>query len=300
MVLRRLLQYLKQVYPYYWVQKQLHWIVLLVVLSSFIFNYTFQPFVVYVPEHKMSYLWICVVHSVLPGLICYVYFSLVNWWGVEEDKWTIGKEAILVFLLLFCVGLGNFLVRDFIYDNPWNWSVRFFVVEIRNAILVGALIILVVLPINFRRLFNKHKHDAAMLHALKRNAEKPGLTRTTIFIKTQVKADDFVVDTSRILFVKAAGNYVEIHLITTEMTIEVLLKRIPMKELERQLAPFPHLVKTHRTYLVNTREIAWVVGSAQGYILSFNQTAETVPVARGRIESFKRVMEDIRAIKAPL
>lgn len=283
----RFARYLRQPYPYYWATHNLPRVVLLIMAASFLFNYAFQPFVVYVPEHKIDFVWICLVHAVLPGVLCYLYFFSLNWRGVEEEKWTVGKEAFHVLALLILIGVGNFLIRDLIYDNPWNWSFRFFFDEIRNALLVGALIILVVVPINFNRLFKKHEQDASLLPLHHDAQESP--VRSDIFIQTRVKSDDFSLDTRALLFAKAAGNYVVLYLSQGE-AVEVLLKRLPLKVLEQQLVAYTYLVKTHRAYLVNVDRIKKVAGNAQGYRLSFDHTSETVPVARGMIPAFNKVM----------
>src|SRR5690606_37561975 len=89
-----------------------------------------------------------------------------------------------------------------------------------------------------------------------------------LWIKTQVKGDDFSLNPERLLFAKAAGNYLAFYMICGEDT-EVLLKRITMKSLEEQTRLHPGLVKTHRAYLVNLNKITHVKGNAQGYQLSF-------------------------------
>lgn len=282
-------QYLSQPYPYYWGQRKLYVSAFVLLATSFVFNYAFQPFVVYVPEHKMDFLWICLVHSVLPAIILYDYFSAINAYGVTEENWTLGKEVLHVGILLLFIGIGNFLIRDIIYDNPYNWSFRYFFEEIRNTYMVGALIILILVPINFDRLFRKHKLEAAMLQADSGHALPFIPKHHTVFIQTQVKADDFHLDVRCLLFARVTGNYVEFS-IKSGGEVQVLLKRISMKELERQLSPFAHIIKTHRAFLVNLHMIHEVRGNAQGYRLSFDLVPETVPVARGMIEAFNSAM----------
>lgn len=281
--------YLQQAYPYYWGSRGLLRFFIIIAVISFLFSYAFQPFEVYEPEHKLDYLWICVIHSLVPCTAGYGYFLLVNWYGVNEENWNIGKELLHVSMLLVVMGIGSFLVRDIVYDNPNNWSWRYFYEEIRNTFMVGMLLALIFVPLNFSRLFRKHEQDAAFLLS-EQQEEPPSVEgKALVPVKTQVKADDFQLVAQDLLFAKASGNYTEIYL-ATDGSIEVLLKRISIKELEQQLSPFSFIVKTHRAYLVNTRMINEVKGNAQGYRLSFELVSERVPVARGMIAPFNMAM----------
>ena len=288
----RMKQYFGQAYPYYWNRRGLHKLLIFIVLASFVFNYAFQPFEVYIPEHKMDFLWICAIHAVVPGFVGYLYFPIINLYGADEGNWTIGKEVAHVMLFLLLVGIGSFLVRDIIYDNPKNWSFRYLCEEIRNTFMVGILFALVFVPLNFNRLLKKYEHDAAAIQS-KASPNTPAAVpdNCIVSIQTQVRNDDFHLEVSHMLFAKAAGNYVEIF---TESggKIEVLLKRIPIKDLELQLAPFGHIMKTHRAYLVNTCLITEVKGNAQGYQLSFDGVVDAVPVARSMIDAFNSAMRN--------
>ena len=285
-------RYLAEPYPYYWRGRGLPRMLFLIMVASFVFNYAFQPFVIYVPEHKMDFVWICVIHALVPVVVGYVFFSVVNLLGADEKNWTVGSELFVLTAFLFLVGIGSFLVRDIIYDNPRNWSLRYLYEEIRNTFLVGILLALVFVPLHFNRLRRKYEHGAASVETVVNTNPKvlEVSESNLVFIKTQVRNDDFHLEVDHMLFAKAAGNYVEIFT-ESGRRIEVLLKRIPIKDLELQLAPFGHMVKTHRAYLVNTRRVTQVKGNAQGYQLSFNGMADTVPVARSMIAAFNAAMK---------
>lgn len=283
---------LAEPYPYYWQGKGLAKMLCLITVASFIFSYAFQPFVIYIPEHKMDFIWICAIHAMVPFIVGYAFFPIINRLGVEEKKWTVGKEFGVVTVFLFLVGIGSFLVRDIIYDNPRNWSFRYLYEEIRNTFFVGILLALVLVPLHFNRLRRKYEYSAALVDtgAAKDTKSVVAPKDNLIFIKTQVKNDDFHLAVNHILFVKAAGNYVEIFMESGERN-EPLLKRISIKDLEVQLAAFGYIVRTHRAYLVNRHRITGVKGNAQGYRLAFDGIAEAVPVSRSMIAVFNAAMK---------
>jgi len=278
---------LSQPYPFYYKGKQLFYFALLIFTMSVFFNYFFEPFNNYVPEHKIDFFWISVVHSVNAVLVVLLLFGVVNQ-RINEDTWTVQKEMILVTVLFVTIGVFQFLVRDLIYDNPYNWSWRYLIEEIRNTCLVGILFFSIIVPVNFIRLSHHHADLAARFNA-KPHPEILVSRPAPIAIQTQQKSDDFSLDTENLLFAKAEGNYLEI-LVRHDDHTRKLLKRMTLKEFESQLNAPGHIVKTHRSYLVNLHHVKDIKGNAQGYQLHLTHHAETVPVSRGMIPLFESLI----------
>lgn len=280
---------LRQPYPFYLKGNTLWIIAAIIFLMSFIFNYFFQPFNVYTPEHKFNYFWISIIHSVTPIIVLLLFFIVLRLILKMEDVWTVGKEMLALVLAFLCVGIGQFLIRDIIYDNPNNWSWGYFFEEIRNTFLVGILFVSILVPLNWNRLY-RHNSSMATAWNNKRNSTVTTKDNASVFITTQVKADNFELDVSRFLFAKAEGNYLEIFQKKND-SFEKLVKRIPIKEFEAQLGSYPAILKTHRSYLVNLNEINAVAGNAQGYQLSGTDFPEKVPVSRNKISVFEKRMQ---------
>lgn len=278
---------LSQPYPFYYKGKQLFYFALLIFTMSVFFNYFFEPFNNYVPEHKIDFFWISVVHSVNAVLVVLLLFGVVNQ-RINEDTWTVQKEMILVTVLFVTIGVFQFLVRDLIYDNPYNWSWRYLIEEIRNTCLVGILFFSIIVPVNFIRLSHHHADLAARFNA-KPHPEILVSRPAPIAIQTQQKSDDFSLDTENLLFAKAEGNYLEI-LVRHDDHTRKLLKRMTLKEFESQLNAPGHIVKTHRSYLVNLHHVKDIKGNAQGYQLHLTHHPETVPVSRGMIPLFESLI----------
>lgn len=304
--------FFNQSYPYYYEQHRLLKFAGSVMLLCFLIIFLLEPFIVYRPEHKVSYFWICIIHSAVPAMIVYSLFSAVNFVSKREDKWTTGKEMSLLFLLLLLAGSGNFLVRDLIYDNPDNWSAGYLFMEIRNAFIIGSLLIAILVPVNYERLFWKYQTSAESLS--KSNPPKPAQPYRdqipALFIKTRIAEDDFHLQPDHFIMAKAEGNYVEIFISnedeaglkagnvirrdrdTDKKMGRVIrqLKRIPLKELESQLADCEWIIRVHRSYLVNKERIKDIQGNAMGYQIRLHGISEEVPVSRGRIPYFNNVM----------
>lgn len=213
-----------------------------------------------------------------------VYFSTLSRYQKDERNWTLGKEALHLSIFLFLIGIGSFLVRDFIYEKHNNWSLRYFWEELRNTFLIGFLLLSILLPLNLERLFNKYKAKADKLDlSVREHAINDRIT-----IKTLVASESFEIQLSNFIYAKVDGNYSNIF-INSKSGIKKTFARIPLKELENQLSEYSFIFRTHRSYLVNTNFIQAVSGNAQGYLITMSATSIKIPVARTRIDAFNRL-----------
>ncbi|QHI35093.1 hypothetical protein IMCC3317_04390 [Kordia antarctica] len=284
----KLLKYLQEPYPYLYRNTHRLLLVLGIIgVLSLLFSYAFEPFEVNVSEHKLDYFWISCIHAFLPFPIAFLYFTLLNLSMKDDSRWTLGKEMMHLCFLLIAIGIGSFLIRDLIYTNPDNWSFHYFFEEIRNSLLVGALLLTIVLPLNLERLIHKNTKS---LQKLKLQTATESFKQQIITISSNNEKYQF--DVHQFLFAKVESNYTEIYTYKADEVNKTLF-RITLKELETHLQAFPHIYKTHRSYLVNLHKITACVGNAQGYQLSLKNYAETVPVSRSNIKAFNAYFSKI-------
>jgi hypothetical protein len=279
-----LLNFLKQPYPFYYEGKKLLQIIIVLFLISFFFNYMLQPFDVNPKEQKMAYFWICVIHSSSPLLVLLGIALVCKLFPKTIDDWKIKNECILIFFLVLFTGITQFLIRDVIYDNPENWSWRYFREEISNSFIAGIFLGPIIISINLNRQQLKNSQKADRISSTITDA-KELQNNSSVTIETEVKSEKFVFESHSFIYAKAEGNYAEIFL-KKEESVNKLIKRIPIKNLEMQLRTFPFIIKTHRSVLLNLNYIEKVTGNAQGYKVQLKGCPDTVPVSRNFIQSF--------------
>jgi len=283
--------FLSRAYPYFFSPERLPWTMLIASALFFLFNYLLEPFGIDHSEQKISYAFTSLIHSIFPALIIWVYFGFLNRKMGNDANWTVGKEIRNAFIVLLLIGIINWLTRDWVYDNPNNWSANYLLEEVLHAILVGGMFVAILIPLNFSRMYRQQLTDIQAISPSPQADYK-------LPIKTQVQADDFKLEVEKLLLAKTEGNYVEFFL-AKEGGYEKLTKRISLKELEEQLQEIPWLFRTHRTYLVNLKQVANMSGNAQGYQLQVPPFPETVPVSRGMVASFKETMKAVKSSATP-
>jgi hypothetical protein len=279
--------YISQPYPFYYEElKRVFVILCSLAIVSFLFTYLFEPFVVNVTEHKVDSLWIVFLHSVIPIPIALVYIFFLKKMVKDIESWTLGKEFLHLAIILFLIGLANFLIHDFIYTNPDNWSFRYLWEEIRNTFLVGSLLLVIILPLNLERLIYKHLTILKKLPTVQQSTKE---INTLVQIQTPIVEEKFELNIQSFLFAKVDGNYLEIFYTTTN-GLEKHLKRLTLKEFEDQLSSIPFIFKVHRSYIVNLMAITSISGNAQGYLLCLKDYDQgTIPVSRSKIQAFNRL-----------
>jgi hypothetical protein len=276
--------FFKQPYPFYYESKKLLQIISVLFLISLFFNYMLQPFDVNPQEQKMPFFWICFIHSSSPIVILLIIAGISKLFPKTTEDWKIKNECILVFFLLLFTGITQFLIRDLIYNNPINWSWRYFTEEVSNTFIAGIFLAPIIISINLNQQQLKNRQKADHISLTLTDAKKPQ-NNTAVTIETEVKSEKFVFESDSFIYAKAEGNYAEIFL-KKEEKVQKLIKRIPIKNLEMQLSTFPFIIKTHRSVLLNLNYIEEVTGNAQGYKVQLKDCPDTVPVSRSFIQSF--------------
>ncbi|MEP0266334.1 LytTR family DNA-binding domain-containing protein [Dokdonia sp.] len=288
LILTYIKKYLKEPYPYYYSsQQRLVLLLLFISILSFCFSYFFEPFTVTVTEHKIDAIWILLIHACIPFPIAYIYISLMDKMRKDDITWTLGKEIFHLSVILFIIGIVDFLIRDLIYTNHNNWSFQYLWEEIRNTFLVGFLILIIVLPLNLERLINKHTSSLKniSIHTLEPN-------NTFVSLVDSGSSEKFKLEIKNFLFARVESNYTEIFTSSSDGINKTLI-RITLKEVEAQLNSFTHIYKTHRSYLVNLHAIKSISGNAQGYQLTLKKGSMRIPVSRSNIATFNAVYSKV-------
>ncbi len=100
------------------------------------------------------------------------------------------------------------------------------------------------------------------------------------------------VPSSRLLFVKSAGNYVEVFTEENGVVRKHLLRNT-IKAVSGSLADNGLILQCHRAYLVNVLNIGNVTGDSQGFRVTIRNTDHQVPVSRGYLKQFKQHIDRI-------
>lgn len=260
---------------------------LVIALLAFVFNYLIRPFETNYSELRLPYFWVAFIHSVSPIAVL-LPMAYLKARQHAVDNWQVKNEFRFIFFLLLVIGIVQFLLRDILYDNPLNWSWSYLIEEVYHTMLVGSLLAFGIVSANLNIQFFRNSEHASQLNE-KLATYDPHVPNLRIEILKELKTESFFIDTKDFIFAKSEGNYVEIWLSTYESS-KPYLERMPLKELEKALAGYSKIIKTHRSYLLNTDFIEKTKGNAQGYKITLKKCNEIVPVSRNFLQYFDEHM----------
>lgn len=286
--MKELKKYGNQPYPYYYSGQKLIEICLVIFALGFIFNYFVQPFETNKAELKLSFFWIALIHSASPLLAVIAVSFIVTKKNASIENWKIKNELFLIFILLFLIGFIQFLLRDVLYNNPYNRSWKYLYEEITNTLLIGSLSASIIVSINLNLQFFKNTEQASAFNLILKEKKLESIT-SEITIATELKSETFQLKIQDFIFAKSEGNYVEIW-ISDNSLVKPILKRMKLKDLESALTDFQDIIRTHRSYLLNKTYIENVSGNAQGYKIHLKSCRELVPVSRNYLSEFNTSM----------
>jgi hypothetical protein len=214
----------------------------------------------------------------------------------SDQHWTVGREIARTLLLIFVIAIGNRLYLVWITHMPalaHTWLPMMgmtFVVGIFPTVGGVLLNYIVQLRKYTRTAASLSDHSESVARKEPWQREQVSAVQTdndpemTMTLVAENDKDTVSFPATALLFIESSDNYCTVvyHNRTPSTTDKALkpLLRSSLSRLETQLAARPHIVRCHRSYVVNLDRVERVTGNAQGYKLHFLGGQFQVPVAR--------------------
>ena len=291
--MKRLSEFINRSYPYEYDIKTIFKQSLSIGLFIFLFLAVFVPFenqenpgsvafalVVKLGFGLISFAVGFTYDAFIPRLFPKLFFS-----GQAKFKHAI----VYIFGILILIGLGNGIYYHWVYPSD----------SLRHDLLIFQFYTAAIgiFPVTFFVLLDqvlhlrKHIRNAEANNRQLGNARQQGIDspaeEESVILTSNNRRETLGVPRSRLLFIKSAGNYVEVFTDENGQVKKHLL-RSTIKRIGDRLAPNPLIMRCHRAYLINVLNIQRVAGDSQGYRVTIRDTDHQVPVSRGYLKQFKR------------
>lgn len=223
------------------------------------------------------------VFFVIHGLKKIPYFA-------NRDKWSLLKELIAIFIILWAMGtlvyFAGFLLE--VPSRRWNFSTYFD--SCKYAFLIGVFPFAFFTLIHYRYLFVTNVEKTFILESGPTTQEQP---EELIRIGSQLKKEELHFYPSQFLYAESDSNYVVFHLMINNHVQEKMIRN-SISNIVVQLTPYPFIMRTHRAFIVNVKQVASQHGNSLGYRLKLNGTDETIPVSRQNTREFDLLLKQFR------
>lgn len=222
---------------------------------------------------------------------------------MKEEKWTIGKEALLVVLVILTISILiyiSFLLSGFIPENNVSFLAEIILQTIGISIVPVTLLILYEQfahqkkkLIQARELTLELRQRSAILSHKKRASDEiesePIAPSSGILLKAENGTIELQVNPLQLIYLKSDGNYVEVFYTKSAGELKKKLIRNRLKNLLEQL-PESTFFRCHKSYAVNADHIISVNGNARNFELSLDHIDEPIPVSRSKSDELKHFM----------
>ena len=279
-------EYLQQPYPLF----ENRWrIILSISLFIALFILIFQPFGIsnYTGEYKHLFeSGYGVVTLIVLIIDLFVFPLFLEEWFISQ-KWTVLKQMIWQFWILFSIGLGNFLYSS-IFLQFTNGFHAFLIYQF-YTLVVGILPILILTILHQNSLLSENLKLANEMNGNLTGFNVLHVPDEKVRISAENNKDKIEINQSDFIYIGSTGNYIQVFYLVKNELKSVLLRNT-LKQIEEQVKDCPAIIKCHRAFLVNKDKILRVKGNSQGLRLVLKDTSDEIPVSRNYSKSLREII----------
>lgn len=222
---------------------------------------------------------------------------LIKGWFTAE-RWTVGREMVWVLCTVGAISGANLLFSKLVGFVPitWGWALQFLGYTLAVAIFPVTLLVL----LNERRLSKRYGEGSEHVNSAMASASvgtdqgqksETAVASGSITIPSENGKEDISVAAGDLLFIRSAANYLEVYTRQGKKPGRSVI-RGSLKAAELALADRSHLLRCHKSHLVNLDRVQRVSGNAQGYKLHLMDGVDPVPVSRSLNKRLEELLAD--------
>ena len=207
----------------------------------------------------------------------------------NEQSWTIWKEFVSLFWIIFTIGLGNALYTSIVFGFYFKSGLEFYINFQLITMVVGIIPITILIVSKQKYLLRKHLLSANELNKSIEIEAKPRSKNRLIRFFADNEKDFVEFDINDFFFIESSGNYIEIYIKADGKIVRKTFR----STLKRALDFFKdtrEVMQCHRAFIVNSKKIVRTYGNSQGLRLELENCEIEVPVSRGFVNSIKGII----------
>lgn len=210
-----------------------------------------------------------------------------------EANWTVGREITFTTANILLIAIANRFYLGWLLEHI-EYSGLGWPGMILVTFLVGLFPVTGLVLFRYITRLRKYSRQASELLVPEQSpvnfpaasesvppSEKPVDSAVTLVADNE--KDTLTLVSSDLLFIESSDNYCTVVYLKNNQPVKPLL-RSSLSRLESQIVEQPgprtHIVRCHRSYMVNLSRVERVTGNAQGYKLHLQDGQFIIPVAR--------------------
>lgn len=279
-------------------------------LFVFLFLFMFKPFDLNL-FGQLQLLYVTLVYGLVTGVVMFcggwIFVKYIAT-GLEDEKWTLGRQIAWNVLLMVFIALLNVLATQIMLQlivPLWWWLTM-----LKWVLMLGVLPVALAELIAYNQHLRHHLETAnqlsqLVLHHPVRSNENAGnlvsagnsthqnintASQGVLVLTGENQGEKLELVHENLLAVQALDNYVNVFWEAGDQLQSTLLRNT-LSNIADQVSGAAYMYRSHRSWLVNVQRVARVDGNAQGLKLSVELMDQQVPVSRSNIPGYRQLTE---------
>lgn len=244
----------------------------------FLFLLVFQPFgIASMLNNKLLYTGgFGLVSFIITGLYFLLLPEIFKSF-FKDENWTVGKNILLLFLLIFTITFGNFYYNSQVQSTEIMGLLPlkdFFVYTFSIAIF--PIVIFTYISENLYRL-NREKSSKKIMEF--KTSSKNEKVNEEIKLLGDNKKETLTFNIDDLVYITSQGNYASFFIKLND-AIEENILRITLSNIDLELNNYSNIIRCHKSYIVNSNFMNSISGNARGYFLESEILTNQIPISR--------------------
>ncbi len=205
----------------------------------------------------------------------------------NENEWTILKEMVSIFIILLGMGISVYFTGFLVEIPAHRWNVATFFNSCENTFMIGMIPFLLFTVLNYRYLFVEdftREFYPGTTPSPTRQPEK------SVRIDSRLKKEELSFYPGQLIYAESDGNYVVFYLnINDQMHKKII--RNSISNIEQQLSSIPYIMRIHRAFIVNVKQVVSQKGNTLGYRIKLKGIENAIPVSRQNTRNFDLLLK---------
>lgn len=265
---------------------------LLLIVSFFLFSIIYKPIHVHAAQSYSLALTILLYAVFITSPIIGILLVMKHCGCFPRaEKWQLNHELISLLIILVAIGITVYFAGFFIEEPKMRWNLSTFFDSMLRSLLVVFIPLFLPTLINIRYALTP---ETFQQYLISREDEVPAEDSVQqVSIISKAKREELLFHTHELIYVESQGNYVTFYFDDNRKPNRVVIRNT-ISDVAAQLAPYPFLMRVHRAFIVNLKQVRSKNGNRLGYRLKVNSCSSEIPVSRNNTSQFDTRMQTMQ------
>ena len=265
---------------------------LLLIVSFFLFAIIYKPIHVHAAQSYSLALTILLYAVFITSPIIGILLVMKHCGCFPRaEKWQLNHELISLLIILVAIGITVYFAGFFIEEPKMRWNLSTFFDSMLRSLLVVFIPLFLPTLINIRYALTP---ETFQQYLISREDEVPAEDSVQqVSIISKAKREELLFHTHELIYVESQGNYVTFYFDNNRKPNRVVIRNT-ISDVAAQLAPYPFLMRVHRAFIVNLKQVRSKNGNRLGYRLKVNSCSSEIPVSRNNTSQFDTRMQTMQ------